>query len=130
MRFALTVHGGPATFQASRSALNFARAALAEGHTITRVFFHAEGVHNGSALTVPPQDESDPAALWAELGREHGTELVVCVASALRRGVLDADEARRHRREHGNLRGEFTIGGLGLLVDAALEADRLVTFGV
>lgn len=130
MRFALSVHGGPATFQASRSALNFARAVLAEGHEIQRVFFHAEGVHNGSALTVAPQDEEDPAAAWEALGRDHGVELMVCVASALRRGVLDADEARRYRRAHGNLRETFVIAGLGQLVDSALQADRLITFGV
>lgn len=130
MRFALAVHGGPATFQASRSALNFAEAALAAGHEIQRVFFHAEGVHNGSALTVAPQDETDPAEAWARLGREHGIDLVLCVASALRRGVLDAGEAERYRRGAGNMRPEFTISGLGQLVESALETDRLITFGI
>jgi tRNA 2-thiouridine synthesizing protein D len=129
MRFALVVHGGPASHPASRTALRFARAALAAGHRIDRVFFHQDGVLNGSALTVAPQDETDPADAWAALGREHAVDLVVCIASALRRGVLDADEAERHGRAQGVLRPEFTISGLGQLVDAALETDRLVTFG-
>lgn len=129
MDFALAVHGDPASHQSSRTALNFATAALAAGHSISRVFFYHDGVHNGSALTVVPRDETDPAELWARLGREHGIDLVVCVASALRRGMLDEAEAERHERPHGNLRPEFAISGLGQLVDSALCADRLITFG-
>ncbi|MEE4301719.1 MAG: DsrE family protein, partial [Pseudomonadales bacterium] len=51
-----------------------------------------------------------------------------CVASALRRGLLDDAEAERYDRGRGNLRPEFTLSGLGQLVDATLKADRLVTF--
>jgi tRNA 2-thiouridine synthesizing protein D len=130
MRFALLVHGAPASHAASRTALRFARAALAGGHEIVRVFFHADGVLNGASHAVFPQDEDDPGGAWAALGREHGLDLVVCVASALRRGLLDAGEAERYERGGATLRPEFTISGLGQLVDAALGADRLVTFGV
>jgi len=130
MDFALAVHGDPASHQSSRTALNFATAALAAGHSISRVFFYHDGVHNGSALTVVPRDETDPAELWARLGREHDIDLVICVASALRRGMLDDAEAQRHEvGQGGNLRPEFGISGLGQLVDSALEADRLITFG-
>ena len=129
MRFALAVHGGPAAGQASRSALNFAVAALAAGHEIQRVFFQQDGVLNGSALDVVPRDETDPAAQWAQLGRKHHIDLVLCVASALRRGILDASEADRHARGTGNADPAFTISGLGQLMESALEADRLITFG-
>lgn len=129
MRFALSVHGSPATTEASRSALKFAEAALAAGHEIQRVFFQGDGVHAGSALTVAPQDEIDPAEAWARLGRTHGIDLVLCVSSALRRGLLDDGEAERYARRSGNLRPEFVLSGLGQLVESALEADRLITFG-
>lgn len=128
MRFALNVLGGPADGESARSALLFARAALGAGHEIHRVFFQGAGVHCASALTVAPQDELDVADAWARLGRDHKLDLVVCVASALRRGLLDDAEAERYERGHGNLRPEFAISGLGQLVDATLKADRLVTF--
>jgi tRNA 2-thiouridine synthesizing protein D len=128
MKFAVAVYGAPATSQSPRSALRFVRAALARGHQVDRVFFYHDGVLTANALTVPPQDEADVGAEWASLAETHGIELAVCVAAALRRGVLDADEALRYGRTTHNLRPPFRILGLGQLVDAALSADRLVTF--
>lgn len=129
MKFALVVRASPLSSAGSRSALRFARAVLTSGHTLTRVFFHGDGTLNASALTVVPQDEEDLTAAWAELGRQHGLDLVICVASALKRGVLDQNEARRYERACANMRPEFTLSGLGQLIDAALDVDRLVTFG-
>lgn len=129
MRFAIVVRSGPVSSEGSRSALHFARAVLAAGHEIERVFFHGDGTYNATALSVPPQDEDDVGADWAAFGREHEVDLVVCVASALKRGILDAAEARRYERPADSLREGFVISGLGQLADAALRADRLLTFG-
>jgi tRNA 2-thiouridine synthesizing protein D len=54
----------------------------------------------------------------------------VCVASALRRGMLDPTEASRYEHDAASVAPEFTISGLGQLIDAAIDCDRLVTFGV
>jgi len=129
MQFAIVVRSAPAAAEGSRTALHFARAALAAGHRIRRVFFHGDGVYNAASLTVVPQDEDDPGADWATLGRDHDLDLVVCVASALKRGILDPGEAQRYERGGASMRPEFNISGLGQLVDAALGADRLITFG-
>lgn len=129
MRFAIVVRSGPAGSEGSRSALRFARAVLATGHELKRVFFHGDGTYNANALTVAPQDEDDLTAAWAELGHRHDLDLVICVASALKRGMLDAGEASRYERAAASVRPAFVISGLGQLVDAALDADRLVTFG-
>ncbi|MDG1205648.1 MAG: DsrE family protein, partial [Pseudomonadales bacterium] len=59
---------------------------------------------------------------------KHGLELIVCVASALRRGVLDETEAKRYDTKSDNMAAAFQIGGLGQLIDAGLSSDRLVTF--
>ncbi|MFT7257908.1 MAG: tRNA 2-thiouridine synthesizing protein D, partial [Candidatus Azotimanducaceae bacterium] len=56
-------------------------------------------------------------------------ELIVCVASALRRGMLDETEAKRYDKTASNLDPQFTISGLGQLIDGALTADRTMTFG-
>ena len=129
MKFAIVVRSGPLSSQGSRSALRFARAVLANCHELERVFFHGDGVYNASSLTVPPQDEDDLTEAWAELGRQQNLDLVICVASALKRGMLDAGEAQRYEKAGASARPEFVISGLGQLTDAALNVDRLVTFG-
>lgn len=128
MKFAIAVFAGPYTSEAPLSALHFARATLNAGHEITRVFFYHDGVYTANKLTVPPQDEMDLTAEWSKIGMEHKLDLVICVASALRRGVLDQAEADRYEQTAANLADGFGISGLGQLIDAALGADRLVAF--
>ena len=54
----------------------------------------------------------------SKLAEQHGIDLVVCVAAALRRGIKDEILAKG-----------FRISGLGQLVETGIEADRLVVFG-
>ena len=118
MKIGILVNEGPFTHQASDSAYRFALAALNRGHQIYRVFFYHDGVYNANRFCQPQSDERNPADLWAQLGREHGIDLVVCVAAALRRGI-SADV----------LQPGFRISGLGQLVEAGMRADRFVVFG-
>jgi tRNA 2-thiouridine synthesizing protein D len=129
MKLAICVNEGPYTHQASDTAYQFTKAAIEKGHEIMRVFFYHDGVNNGTRLTVPPQDDRNLQKLWSELAEAHKLDLVVCVAAAQRRGVLDADEARRHGKDANNIAPGFRISGLGQLIEAGIEADRLVTFG-
>jgi tRNA 2-thiouridine synthesizing protein D len=126
--FAIVIRGAPHTSQAALSALKFAQAVLASGHTIQRLFFYEDGVLNASALLLSPQDELHLPAAWQELINQHGIDAVVCVASAHKRGVLDDAEAQRLGKPQGNVLPGFCIGGLGQLVDAAAAADRVVNF--
>ena len=123
------VNEGPYTHQASDTAYQFTRATLAAGHEVIRVFFYHDGVNNGTRMTTPPQDERHIVNRWSELGSQHALDLVVCVAAAQRRGILDADEAKRHGKDGDNLADGFRISGLGQLIEASIEADRLVSFG-
>ena len=129
MKFGILVNEGPYQHQASDSAWQFTRAALAAGHEIFRVFFYHDGVNNGTRLTVPPQDDRNVVERWSELAKEHELDLVLCVAAAQRRGLLDADEAERHGKDADNIAPGFRISGLGQLIEAAIQSDRLVTFG-
>ncbi len=129
MRFGIVVNEGPYTHQASDSAYRFTKAALDKGHEIFRVFFYHDGVNNGTRLTVPPQDDRNLVALWSELAQAHKLDLVVCVAAAQRRGVLDQSEAKRHGKDADNIAPGFRISGLGQLIEAGIECDRLVVFG-
>ena len=129
MIYSLLVMASPASGTANTTAARFAQALVQGGHRLERVFFYDAGVETGLSSRVVPQDEAEPLELWRELASAHGVELVVCVASALRRGVLDASEAQRHEKNLATLDSAFCIGGLGLLIESAATVDRLITFG-
>lgn len=127
--FALMVLGAPTSTQAPHTALTFARAAVAAGHRIIRIFFFHDGVHCGSELAIPSAGQQSIAAQWGELAQQHGIDLVVCVASALKRGVLNESEAKRYAKGAGNLHSAFDLSGLGQWIEACAAVDRVVTFG-
>lgn len=129
MKFGILINEGPYNHQAADSAYQFTKAALEAGHEIFRVFFYHDGVNNATRLAVPPQDDRNITVNWQELQKEHDLDLVVCIAAAQRRGILDEDEAKRQGKDANNIAEGFRISGLGQLIEAGIQADRLVTFG-
>ncbi|MCS2610581.1 sulfurtransferase complex subunit TusD [Halomonas dongshanensis] len=128
MTYGLLVLGAPYSAQAPHSALRFAHALLARGHTLLGVFFYQDGVHNASQLMAPPQDELNMRDAWVALHREHAVALDVCIAAALRRGVVDESEAHRHGLASHNIEAPFELTGLGQLFELRARCDRLMTF--
>lgn len=128
MKFAIALFAAP-HLPASRRALRFAQAALGGGHEIVRLFFYQDGVHSASSNVVSPQDELDLPREWREFVTANGLDAVVCIAAALRRGVLNAEEAQRYTRPAANLQAPWELSGLGQLHEAAQQADRLICFG-
>ena len=129
MKFAIQINEGPYTHQAADTAYQFTKAALENGHEIFRVFFYHDGVNNGTMYGVPPQDDRNVQALWSDLAEKHDLDLVVCVAAAQRRGIMDEDESKRHGKGASNIAPGFRISGLGQLIEAGIQADRLLVFG-
>lgn len=129
MKFGIVVNEGPYTHQASDSAYNFVKAALDNGHEVSRVFFYHDGVNVGTRLSIPPQDDRQIADQWSALAKDHELDLVICIAAAQRRGVLDANEAKRQGKDADNIAEGFRISGLGQLIEMGIEADRTITFG-
>lgn len=119
MQFALVVLGAPYASEAGFSALRFAKAALANGHDVYRVFFYADGVYCAQQGSPPAEGAPDLVAGWQAFAKSHPVELRVCVGASGRRGI----------QASGQLASGFEIAGLGQLIDAAITADRLVTFG-
>lgn len=128
MRFALMVTGPAYGTQQSSSALQFALALLAGGHSLDSVFFYREGVYNANQLTCPASDEFDMVRAWQRLHEEHGVNLHICVAAALRRGVVDQQEADNQGLMGANLQPGFILSGLGALAESALTCERMVQF--
>ena len=128
MKFVLLVNSGPYQYQSADTAYQFARAAIAEEHHIVGIFFYQDGVYNASRFIVPQQDDRHIVRRWSALAAEHHIDLMLCSASALRRGILDRAAAGRNAIDADNLAPGFRMAGLAQLVDASIEADRLVSF--
>lgn len=129
MQFSLLVLGSPTSTQSATTALRFATAAIGAGHSIFRVFFYHDAVNVANELICPPQDEINISQQWQLLAQKNDIDMVVCVASALKRGILDTTEAERYDKPSANLNEGFDISGLGQLVEASISSDRIVTFG-
>lgn len=129
MKFGIVISEGPYTHQAADTAYHFVKSAIAKGHEVARVFFYHDGVNVSSRLSVPPQDERHIQQQWTALAKEHGLDLVVCIAAAQRRGLLDENEANRQGKDANNIAEGFRISGLGQLIEMGIQTDRLVTFG-
>jgi len=129
MKFTLMINEGPYQHQSADTALQFARAALAKGHEIYRIFFYHDGVNNGTRLSVPPADDRLLQKEWSELAKEHDLDLVLCIAAAQRRGIMDEDEAKRQGLDANNIIEGFRISGLGQLIEGGIQSDRTIVFG-
>ncbi len=129
VKFGILVSEGPYTHQASDTAYHFTAAALGSGHEIVRIFFYHDGVNNGTSLGVPPQDDRNITTRWRELAEKHNLDMVLCITAAQRRGLLEPDAAKRAGKDTSNMAQGFNISGLGQLIDAGIQADRLLVFG-
>jgi tRNA 2-thiouridine synthesizing protein D len=126
--YTLVITGAPYSSQAPQTALAFARAALAGGHTLERVFLYGDGVHLASSLCAPPSDETHWPREWAALLKENAIPGIVCIASALRRGLVDGAEQKRYELLANNLSEPFAIAGLGEWVEGTMTSSRVIYF--
>lgn len=126
--FALVITGAPYSSQAPQTALNFAEAAIRLGHTINQVFLYGDGVHLASTLVSPPSDEADWPGLWRAFLENHQIPATCCVASALRRGLLDEAESRRYKKTAANVAAPYTIAGLGDWLESTVNSSRTLYF--
>ncbi len=126
---AVMVLSSPFSSQHAQTALSYCQAAVDQGHRIYRVFFYHDGAYVASTLHCVPQDEIDVAKQWQAFIQQHEIDAVVCIASALKRGIIDATEAKRYEKNAHNLAAGFELSGLGQWVDAVNSADQHIVFG-
>jgi len=129
MKFSLVIFAAPDGDTSSITALQFAQALLDKGHEIYRIFFYQRGVYHGSALPVYPQDEVDINQGWRSFIKDKQLDSVICIASAVKRGILNTEEAERYERPAANFDDSYALSGLGQWVDACVHSDRVVSFG-
>lgn len=129
MIFSVVIYSAPYTSESAANALRFSQAVVDKGHQIYRLFFFSDGVHNANKLAITPQDEQNLQAIWDSFIRSNKLDSVVCVSSALKRGIIGADEARNHDLDSQSLQPSSNISGLGQFVDAYIKSDRVISFG-
>lgn len=128
MKYSIQINASPYQSNSGETAYQFIKSALDMGHEIIRVFFYQEGIYHAFRYATPPDDEVQIVTRWSTLAREYDIDLVVCISAAQRRGLLEANEARRQGKMDNDVAGGFRIAGLGLWVEAMLEADRFIEF--
>ncbi len=129
MKFSIVVQSSPFSGQSPATALRFAKSVLEQGHELYRVFFYSEATLTASELISPPQDEVNLNKEWADLAKQYKLDVVVCIAAAVKRGVLDTNEAKRYEKSAANLDPAYELSGLGQLAEAIAVSDRIITFG-
>ena len=129
MKFSVVVYASPYTNEAAISALKFARAVISKGHSIYRIFFFSDGVHNANKLAITPQDEINLQEQWHTLIQENDLDSVVCVTSGLKRGIVDEKESLNRKLDCSSIMPSSDLSGLGQLVDAYDNSDRVLNFG-
>ncbi len=129
MKFALLITASASNSEAPATALRFATATLNSGHSIYRIFFFRDGVQNANTYAIAPQDERNIPEAWQQFCLAHNIDATTCVSAALKRGIVDEKESQRWKKIGSNASAQIPIGGLGLLTDAIINSDRLITFG-
>jgi len=128
MKYTLQINASPYQSNSAETAYQFIKSALDMGHEVTRVLFYQEGIYHAFKYATPPDDETQVVTRWSVLAREYDIDLLVCISAAQRRGLLSTHEASQQGKKDNDLAEGFRIAGLGLWVEAMLEADRFIEF--
>lgn len=128
MRFSILVTASPHG-PGAVTALHTVTAVHRSPHQLYRVFLYGDGVQLANRLGGRDGDDNRAQRDWQTLVAEGQIPALVCVGAALRRGVVDADEARRAGLDGDNLAAGFRLVGLGDWVEALRNSDRVVHFG-
>lgn len=126
--FTLLLTQSPLSGVSHYTALAFARAVLQQGHQLQRVFFYQDAVYAGLINQTPVQGQHAVAQAWQTLATEHQIPLQVCIANAIRRGVVDITEQQRYQLPACTLASGFELSGLGEMASACRESDRVIQF--
>jgi len=128
MIYSIIIQSSPTQNDACYSALAFAQALLTKGHKIHRIFIYGEAAILGNSHITPGQDEPNIQADWAEFIRQNSLDAVVCIATALKRGILNQQECQRYELSSPVFDDTMELSGLGQLIEASALSDKVITF--
>ncbi|UDG79372.1 Sulfurtransferase TusD [Candidatus Ecksteinia adelgidicola] len=126
--YCLLVTGPSYGTQQASTAYQFSLSLLMRRHCILSIFFYCDGVLNANKLITPAADEFDLVRAWVNLSKKYDIMLNVCISSAMRRGIIDEEEASKQNILASNLQPGFLLGGLGVFTEVLIKSDRIVQF--
>ena len=129
MHYTLLITASASNISAHRRALMFADALLNEQHSIHTIFFYGEGAGIGLSTRDVNSTLDRTNLNWCSISEKGKTRLILCVSSALAQGILDSSTSLQSKDFQENIATGFETGGLGSLVDAVANSDRLMSFG-
>lgn len=109
-------------------ALDFATSLLQQGHSLKRVFFYQDAVYVGLNGQTPIQGQQSLMQRWLQLSKQYEFPLQLCIANAIRRGLVNAQEQERYQLPTTTVALGFDLVGLGELAEACQEDDRVIQF--
>lgn len=124
--FTLVLTQSPTTNVSHFLALDFATSLLKQGHTLKRVFFYQDAVYVGLNGQTPVQGQQSLLQSWLLLSNQHKFPLQLCIANAIRRGLVNKQEQERYQLPAQTVANGFDLVGLGELAEACLEDDRVI----
>lgn len=98
------------------SALKFTSAIIQQNHQINFIYFINDSAYIANRNIDMPSDEYNLSHQWSEFADKHQLQLIVCTASALRRGISE-----------DCLATGFAMGSIGQLVENCDLADRVIS---
>ena len=92
-------------------------------------FFYGEGAGIGLSTREVNSTFDRSNLNWSSISKRGNTKLILCVSSALTQGILDKTTSLQSKNFPENIAMGFEMGGIGSLVDAVANSDRLISFG-
>lgn len=128
MKYAIIIQSSPYQSSAARTAFHFVKTALEQEHEILGVYFVSDGVLVANRFSQTPSDEFDLKNAWQTLVQKYAIDLMLCSNAAARRGILNEALAVTYDHSGSSLADGFRIGGMGVITEACLFADRVIRF--
>jgi len=129
MQYTLLITGSPYQSKACHTALRFIKAATSKyPNCIKGVFFYEDAVLIGNQTAQPPRDQINIVKAWQEVGKQRNVPLYLCIAAAVRRGIISESESHRYELGQHTLAEQFQLEGLGTLVDLMNTTNKVIQF--
>ncbi len=126
LSYTIILTQSPALSESHQTAQKLVSELIHYGNKIDRVFFYQDAAYVGLKSQIPGQGLQASYQGWIDIKQQQDFPLQICIANALRRGIVDTTEASRYK-ELETLQNGFQLSGLGEIADACRSSDRIIT---
>lgn len=126
LSYTIILTQSPALSESHATAQRLVAELINNGDIIHRVFFYQDAAYIGIKTQVPGQGLQASFDGWLKLQEQKNFPLQICIANALRRGIIDTTEGGRYQQIE-TLHNGFQLCGLGEIAEACQTSDRIIT---